>query len=68
MTKKQTQEAATQLAKEINRRRFLELSRKYAIVAPPVVTLMISATDAKAHCGTPGQGGKHGVPSCAINH
>ena len=72
MTKKTAQEAVKPVVESptdesIDRRRFLELSRKYAIVAPPAVGLLIAATEAKAHCANQG-GGKHTLPSCATNH
>ena len=66
MTKKRTQEPATPKTKQMDRRKFLELSRKYAVIAPPAVGLLIAGTDAKAHCN--GKGGPHGAPSCATNH
>jgi hypothetical protein len=73
VTKEETQEAVTPVSESpegesIDRRRFLELSRKYAIVAPPAVGLLIAATEAKAHCQA-GTGGIHEAsPSCNPNH
>ncbi|MBT5047646.1 MAG: hypothetical protein HOM58_04015 [Rhodospirillaceae bacterium] len=69
MTKKPDQKEAGPMAKTMDRRRFLELSRKYAVIAPPAVTLMIAATDAEAHCSTQGNiPAPHSSPSCATNH
>ena len=67
MTEETAQEAVTPMAKSIDRRRFLELSRKYAIVAPPAVGLLIAATDAEAHC-LPGNPAIHGSAGCSTNH
>ena len=66
MTKEIMPEPVKPKAKRIDRRKFLELSRKFGVVAPPAVGLLIAATDAKAHCN--GRGGKHGAPSCDTNH
>ena len=67
MTKEHVQGSVKPMAKTIDRRRFLDLSRKYAIVAAPAVGLLIAATDAKAHC-QPKAAPPHSSPSCAINH
>ena len=69
LTKKTAQEAVKPVVESptdesIDRRRFLELSRKYAIVAPPAVGLLIAAPEAKAHCQAGGArgGGTGWVP------
>ncbi len=67
MTKEPAQEAVKPGDESIDRRRFLELSRKYAIVAPPAVSLLITATEAEAHCA-PGNPAIHGTPDCSTNH
>ena len=57
------------MAKQIDRRKFLELGRKYAVIAPPAVGLLIAASDAKAHCiANPNAPAPHSSPSCATNH
>ncbi len=63
----EAQKSTKPKAKLIDRRRFLELSRKYAVIAPPAITLLIAGTNAKSHCTGKG-GGPHGQPSCATNH
>ena len=67
MTKEPAQEAVKPVGESIDRRRFLELSRKFAIVAPPAVSLLISATEAEAHC-LPGNPAIHGTAGCSTNH
>ena len=70
MTKEHVQGSVKLMARTIDRRRFLDLSRKYAIVAPPAVGLLIAATDAKAHCQLGGEPGHNtaDIPSCTPNH
>ena len=67
MTKEHAQGSLKPMARTIDRRRFLDLSRKYAIVAPPAVGLLIAATDAKAHC-SPNGPAKHQSVGCSFNH
>ena len=67
MTKVQTRESTEPKGERIDRRRFLELGRKYAIVAPPAIGLLIAATEAEAHC-QPQAASPHNSPSCATNH
>ena len=53
-------------APEVDRRRFINLCSKYAVAAPPAVSLLIAATEAEAHCtGNPVN--KHGQPGCSTH-
>ena len=41
-----------EVQRAVDRRRFIELCGKYAVVAPPAIGLLVSATEADAHCIT----------------
>lgn len=50
----------------VDRRRFIELCGKYAVVAPPAIGLLVAATEAEAHCTGKG-GSSHNQPGCSTH-
>ena len=50
----------------VDRRRFIELCGKYAVVAPPAIGLLVAATEAEAHCTSQSQS-PHGQPGCSTH-
>ena len=50
----------------VDRRRFIELCGKYAVVTPPAIGLLVAATEAAAHCTNQSQS-PHGQPGCSTH-
>ena len=52
----------------VDRRRFIELCGKYAVVAPPAIGLLVAATEADAHCITSTNPNNiHTLPGCSTH-
>ena len=51
----------------VDRRRFIELCGKYAVVAPPAIGLLVAATEAEAHCASGPPTSPHANPGCSTH-
>ena len=51
----------------VDRRRFIELCGKYAVVAPPATMLLVAATEADAHCASGPPTSPHANPGCSTH-
>lgn len=51
----------------VDRRRFIELCGKYAVALPPAIGLLVSATEAEAHCASGPPTSPHAQPGCSTH-